>query len=133
MAFFGTFFAIVGLSTQTCYICPIMKHLGYILVVISLLFLQTSNLLAQDGKPAFRIAPNPAEDYTELFVESDATTPTAIRVFDLIGNQVSSIHLAPNHTHPVRIETANLKPGVYFLSVYTSSGRIETLKFLKAR
>jgi Secretion system C-terminal sorting domain len=109
-----------------------MKGLHYIVIIV-MLVLQTSAGFAQDGKPAFRIAPNPADDYTELFVESDATTPTAIRVFDLIGNQVSFIHLAANHTHPVRIETANLKPGVYFLSVYTSSGRIETLKFLKAR
>ncbi len=109
-----------------------MKRLQYIVIIV-LLLLQTSVLVAQDNKPAFRIAPNPADDYTELFVESDATTPTAIRVFDLIGNQVSYIHLAPNHTHPVRIETASLKPGVYFLSIYTSSGRIETLKFLKVR
>jgi hypothetical protein len=110
-----------------------MKGLRSILLV-ALLVIQTSTwLAAQDGKPSFRIAPNPADDYTELFVESDATTPNAIRVFDLIGNQVSHIHLAPNHTQPVRIETANFKPGVYFLSVYTSSGRIETLKFLKAR
>jgi hypothetical protein len=98
-----------------------------------MLLWQTNMVFCQDNKPAFRIAPNPADEFTELFVESDATTPTAIRVFDLIGNQVHYIHLAPNHTHPVRIETASLKPGVYFLSVYTSSGRIETLKFLKAR
>lgn len=109
-----------------------MKRLQYILIFILLLW-QTNTVFAQDGKPAFRIAPNPADDYTELFVESDSTTPTAIRVFDLIGNQVNYIHLAANHTRPVRIETATLKPGVYFLSVYTSSGRIETLKFLKAR
>lgn len=123
----------MDLSTQTSYICAVVKRLQYIFVLISLV-LQTSLLaVAQDNKPAFRIAPNPADEYTELFVESDATTPTAIRVFDLIGNQVNYLHLAPNHTQPVRIETANLKPGVYFLSVYTSSGRIETLKFLKAR
>jgi hypothetical protein len=69
-----------------------------------------------------------------LFVDSETVSPTAIRVFDLIGNQVAYFSVpANNHSHTVRIETAALKPGVYFLSVYTSAGRIETLKFLKAR
>lgn len=90
-------------------------------------------VFAQDSKPAFRVAPNPADDYIELFFEADNATPSAIRVFDLIGNQVSAINVPANNTHPIKIETATLKPGVYFLSVYTTSGRIETLKFLKAR
>ncbi len=94
--------------------------------------LLATGVFAQD-KPAFRVAPNPADDYIELFFESESTTPSGIRVFDLIGNQVSSINVPANNTHPIKIETATLKPGVYFLSVYTTTGRIETLKFLKVR
>lgn len=95
--------------------------------------LLATGVFAQDNKPAFRVAPNPADDYIELFFESENTTPSAIRVFDLIGNQVSSINVPANNTHPIKIETVTLKPGVYFLNVYTTSGRIETLKFLKVR
>ena len=101
-------------------------------IAIFLFMLQATWAFSQDNKPAFRVAPNPADDYIELFFEAETTTPTAIRVFDLIGNQVSAINVPPN-THPVKIETANLKPGVYFMSVYSASGRIETLKFLKTR
>jgi hypothetical protein len=95
--------------------------------------LLATRVFAQDNKPAFRIAPNPADDYIELFFETETNTPSAIRVFDLIGNQVSAISIPTHNTHPIKIETATLKPGVYFLSVYASSGRIETLKFLKIR
>ena len=110
-----------------------MKRLQLILVFTLFLFL-ANNSFAQDGRPTFRLAPNPADEFTELFVDSETVTPTSIRVFDLIGNQVAYFTVASNnHSHTVRIETATLKPGVYFLSVYTSSGRIETLKFLKAR
>lgn len=86
----------------------------------------------QDAKPAFRVAPNPADDYIEVFFESDVA-PSTIRIFDLIGNQVGSINVPGNTTHPIRIETANLKPGVYFMSVYSATGKMETLKFLKVR
>ncbi|HSZ71790.1 MAG TPA: T9SS type A sorting domain-containing protein [Cytophagaceae bacterium] len=102
-------------------------------IAIFLFMLQATWAFAQDNKPAFRVAPNPADDYIELFFESETSTPSSIRVFDLIGNQVSSITVPANNTHPIKIETANLKPGVYFMSVYSSSGRIETLKFLKVR
>jgi hypothetical protein len=102
-------------------------------IAIFLFLLQATWAFSQDNKPAFRVAPNPADDYIELFFESETSTPTAIRVFDLIGNQVSGINVPANNTHPIKIETANLKPGVYFMSVYSSTGRIETLKFLKVR
>lgn len=98
-----------------------------------LFFLILANGAFAQEKPAFRIAPNPADDFIELFFESENTVPSAIRVFDLIGNQVNTISVPANNTQPIKIETATLKPGVYFLSVYTSTGRIETLKFLKAR
>lgn len=102
-------------------------------IAISFFVLLATGVFAQDNKPAFRVAPNPADDFIELFFESENNAPSAIRVFDLIGNQVSTITVPANNTHPIKIETATLKPGVYFLSVYTTTGRIETLKFLKIR
>lgn len=109
-----------------------MKALKRYIAILFFLVLATG-AFAQDSKPAFRVAPNPADDYIELFFEAENTSPSAIRIFDLIGNQVSNVSVPANNTHPIRIETATLKPGVYFLSVYTIAGRMETLKFLKVR
>jgi hypothetical protein len=102
-------------------------------ITLFIFMLLATRVAGQDNKPAFRVAPNPADDYIELFFESETSTPTSVRVFDLIGNQVSAVNVPANNTHPIKIETANLKPGVYFMSVYSTSGRIETLKFLKVR
>ena len=121
----------IFLSTQTVIFVP-MKALNRYIAFLLFMLLATG-VFAQDNKPAFRVAPNPADDYIELFFEADNATPSLIRVFDLIGNQVSTMNVPANNTHPIKIETSTLKPGVYFLSVYTTSGRIETLKFLKAR
>jgi hypothetical protein len=52
-----------------------------------------------------------------------------VKVYDLIGRKVHFQYL-PYQSSIVKINMASLKPGIYFCSVYSSQGLVETRKLI---
>jgi hypothetical protein len=64
--------------------------------------------------------PNPASDYIEIDLERCPTsarcwTSDNIRIYNSIGECVMTTNVGANGRWPLRIDTSNLPPGIYFL------------------
>jgi hypothetical protein len=72
-----------------------------------------------DVAAGFEIYPNPANDYT--IIRSTRFPVTEVNVFDVTGNLIQSIK-SEHGQNEIRLNTAALSKGVYFIWVKSSAG-----------
>ncbi|WMJ72477.1 T9SS type A sorting domain-containing protein [Cytophagaceae bacterium ABcell3] len=78
------------------------------------------------------LSPNPFEDQLNIKVTPGGKKITGIRIVDLIGKEVAWIDFSGginNYT----LDSSNIKPGIYFCSVYSDKGIIETKKLFRTK
>jgi Secretion system C-terminal sorting domain len=76
--------------------------------------------------------PNPFNDQLSLNINVGNKNLTQLKIYDLIGKEVTSINLdGKSGTHSYRVDAANLRPGIYFCTVYSDKGIVETIKLFK--
>ena len=76
-------------------------------------------------EPVFSLYPNPADTYTMLQIEVDAT----VTVADIQGRVIDTFVV--NSKEPFRIETSGYKSGLYFVTVSNDASRQTTKLFVK--
>ncbi|MFN6946262.1 MAG: T9SS type A sorting domain-containing protein [Cytophagaceae bacterium] len=78
------------------------------------------------------LSPNPFEDILNIKVTPGGKKLTGIRIVDIIGKEVAWIDLSGG-VYSYTLDCTNLKPGVYFCSVYTEKGILETKKLFRTK
>lgn len=97
-----------------------------------LLFLGMAPAMAQSDSSYFHIAPNPTEDDITIQLAAPQKTLKGIRVYDLIGKEIAYIDLSGKSGFiTLKIDLSFLPPGVYFCTVYTDKGILESKKVIK--
>ena len=112
-----------------------MKHILQIIIIIFFLFSQSSfaqNNPEQTSLPEYQVLiPNPIEDRATIKVVQGKHTLTEIRMYDIIGKEVVKVKITSgNGSYPVNL--SNLRPGVYFCTIFSDKGVVETRKLLKS-
>jgi hypothetical protein len=77
---------------------------------------------------AVNLAPNPATDVVDLIVDLDKTSNLSVKIFNTIGQQVSTEKIAQILRGSTRLDISGLKSGVYIVEV--SDGTAKTRKKL---
>ncbi|MEM9548300.1 MAG: CotH kinase family protein [Bacteroidota bacterium] len=77
---------------------------------------------------AFRISPNPANDFVELTIEDDMSDVIKINIISAAGKILKSMMTDNNKT---KIDLNNLSSGLYFISAQDSEGKVSVGKFIK--
>jgi plastocyanin len=86
----------------------------------------------KENKFEFSAAPNPFDDQLSLNINIGDKTVTEVKIYDLIGKEVASVNLSgKTGFHSYRVDTSNLKAGIYFCTVYTTNGILETRKLFR--
>ena len=96
-------------------------------------FINVSPGLSESNKYECIVAPNPFEDHFRLIINPGTKTVTYIKIFDLIGKEVYSIDVNSKTASIYPLDASNLKPGIYFCTVYSDKGIIETKKLFRTR
>ncbi|GEM_PF-1176719 len=113
-----------------------MKHILQIIVLFFFLFSQSlfaqNNPEQQVSLPEYQVLiPNPIEDRATIKVVQGKHTLTEIRMYDIIGKEVVKVKITSgNGSYPVNL--SNLRPGVYFCTIFSDKGVVETRKLLKS-
>jgi plastocyanin len=77
-------------------------------------------------------APNPFNDQLSLNINVGEKSLTQLKIYDLIGKEVTSINLdGKSGSHTYNVDASNLRPGIYFCTVYSEKGIVETMKLFK--
>ena len=77
-------------------------------------------------------APNPFSDQLSLSINIGNKNLTQLKIYDLIGKEVTSINLdGKSGFHTYRVDASHLRPGIYFCTVYSEKGIVETMKLFK--
>jgi len=79
------------------------------------------------------VAPNPFEDHFRLIINPGGKTVTYVKIFDIIGKEVYSLDVNSKMPSIYPLDATNLKPGIYFCTVYSDKGIIETKKIFRTR
>ena len=87
----------------------------------------------ESNKYEFIVAPNPFEDHFRLIINPGNKTVTYVKIFDLIGKEVFSIDVNSKSPSIYPLDATNLKPGIYFCTVYSEKGIIETKKIFRTK
>jgi hypothetical protein len=79
------------------------------------------------------VFPNPASEKIFLkYIGTETNNIVEVRISDVQGRVINQSNLLTLNSSEMRaIDTKGLNPGVYFVSVITKVGTIETFKFLK--
>jgi plastocyanin len=86
----------------------------------------------KESKFEFSAAPNPFEDQLSMNINIGEKNVTDIKIHDIIGKEVASVNLSgKTGLHSYKVDTSNLKPGIYFCTVYSSTGILETKKLFR--
>jgi hypothetical protein len=112
-----------------------MKH--YLHLLIFFLLFTVIQLKAQSPEQAnatyeLSISPNPVEDRATFRVTSGNYNLSEIKIYDLIGKEVYSIDLK-NGSGVYPVDLSNLRPGVYFCTIFSEKGIIETRKLVRSK
>jgi plastocyanin len=77
-------------------------------------------------------SPNPFNDQLSLNINIGNKNLTQLKIYDLIGKEVTSINLdGKSGSYSYRVDASNLRPGIYFCTVYSDKGIVETMKLFK--
>jgi plastocyanin len=86
----------------------------------------------KESKFEFSAAPNPFDDQLSMNINIGGKNVTDIKIYDIIGKEVASVNLSgKTGIHSYKVDTSNLKPGIYFCTVFSSSGILETKKLFR--
>ncbi|MCU0416278.1 MAG: T9SS type A sorting domain-containing protein [Cytophagaceae bacterium] len=96
------------------------------------LFLSLSTAWAQTDSSYIHIAPNPTDDDVTIQVSAQQKTLKGIRVYDIIGKEITYIDLTGrNGFITLKVDLSLLPPGVYFCTLYSDKGIVESKKIIK--
>jgi plastocyanin len=77
-------------------------------------------------------SPNPFSDQLSLNLNVGNKNLTFLKIYDLIGKEVAYVDLAgKTGSHSYNVDTSNLRAGIYFCTVYSDRGVVETMKLFK--
>ena len=86
----------------------------------------------KESKFEFSAAPNPFDDQLSMNINIGEKNVTDIKIYDIIGKEVASVNLSgKTGLHSYKVDTSNLKPGIYFCTVYSATGILETKKLFR--
>jgi hypothetical protein len=85
-----------------------------------------------DQKFEMSVSPNPFEDQLHIKINPGGKKLTGIRICDLIGTEITYIDLS-NGVYSYTVDFNNLKPGIYFCTVYSDKGVVETKKIFRTK
>jgi hypothetical protein len=111
-----------------------MKHVLQLTLI--LFFFSGASVFAQSVEQVVNtpyeviISPNPAEDLITIKIQEGHHKISEIRIYDLIGKEVFIINLGGSGTYHVDLST--LRPGVYFCSIMSEKGVVETRKLIRS-
>src|SRR5436190_15254647 len=110
-----------------------MKH--YLQIIFFFLLFSTTYAQAQNSEQVnssyeLNILPNPVEDRATFRVSSGNFSLTEIKIYDLIGKEVYSVDLK-NGSGIYPVDLSYLRPGVYFCTVFSEKGIVETRKLVR--
>ena len=77
---------------------------------------------------AVALAPNPASDAVELIVDLDKTSDLSVKIFNTVGQQMSTQKITNILRGPFQLNISDLKSGIYVVEV--SDGAAKTRKKL---
>ncbi|MCK5823566.1 MAG: T9SS type A sorting domain-containing protein, partial [Bacteroidales bacterium] len=83
-----------------------------------------NNINSNNGK--LRVYPNPARNSLNLYNDIEIKK---VAVNNIIGSQIKVINNI--HSKIININVSDFQAGLYFVSVYDKSGKVETRKFIK--
>lgn len=84
----------------------------------------------EDKNPAFQIYPNPANNYFVLTVNLAESQSAIVTINNISGSLIKKIDLLSISSKEMNIETSTLENGLYFVTLTTSDGYIQTKKLL---
>ncbi len=113
-----------------------MKRLLLIVFVCVLAFLTHSKVQAQtDTTFSVSTSANPFDDQITINI-TQAKNVTGIKVFDAIGKEVSAEipvnSIAKGNVLSYTLDFTHMRPGVYFCTIYSDKGILETRKLFRA-
>jgi hypothetical protein len=80
----------------------------------------------------FDAYPNPFVNTVRLDIKSGDKNLTSFRMYDIIGKEVLQIDLSQQKgTLQYTLNLSEIKPGIYFASINSDKGVVETRKFIK--
>lgn len=82
----------------------------------------------------FTIFPNPFRENITLHIQSGNAVVKSLRITNLIGKEIFELDLSgKNGTFSQKFDFETLEPGIYFFTLYTTKGAVETKKVVKLR
>ena len=82
----------------------------------------------------FTIYPNPFRENITLYIQTGNSVLKTLRITNLIGKDILDIDLAgKSGSFSQKIDFDTLEPGIYFFTLYTSKGAVETKKVVKLK
>jgi plastocyanin len=77
-------------------------------------------------------SPNPFNDQLSLNINVGNKNLRFMKIYDLIGKEVAYVDLAgKTGIHSYNVDTSHLRAGIYFCTVYSDRGVVETMKLFK--
>lgn len=82
----------------------------------------------------FTIFPNPFRENITLHIQSGTATIKSLRITNLIGKEIFELDLSgKSGSFSQKFDFETLEPGIYFFTLYTTKGAVETKKVVKLR
>jgi len=82
----------------------------------------------------FSIFPNPFRENITLHIQTGVVSIKSLKITNLIGKEIFELDLSGKvGSFSQRFDFESLEPGIYFFTLYTSKGAIETKKVVKLR
>lgn len=111
-----------------------MKHCLHLIIILLLLI--SPKLFAQHSEQVptvyeVVISPNPVEDRATFRVSQGNHKLTEIKIYDLIGKEVYTVLLS-NGSGDYPVDLTALRPGVYFCTIFSEKGVVETRKLVRS-
>lgn len=106
-----------------------------LLIIVFIFIISIPALKAQSNpeqtNTEYKISiPNPISDQVVIRVSQGKFNLTEIRIFDIIGKEVLSLGLN-NGNGPYTLDMSGFRAGVYFCTIYSDKGVVETRKLVK--
>jgi len=114
-----------------------MKRIILLLVVLNIVALARYEAHAQaDTTFSVTTSANPFDDQITLNITLANKNVTGLKIFDAIGKEITSdisIYSAKNQGFiSFTLDFSTIKPGIYFCSIYSDKGIIETRKLFRS-
>jgi hypothetical protein len=115
-----------------------MKRLLLIVCIFSATFLLANTEVKAQADTTFSVTvlTDPFDDQVVINVNHGNKNIVGIRIFDAIGKEVANVDLSASPSPKqgvtsITIDFSHLKPGVYFCTVYSNKGILETKRLYR--